>query len=1047
MLATSAIPSLADPVQGKESVESLSAEGDSVSDQADGRDNSEAEGAYDADSTESTDLKDDESDIADPDSLPSEPLNKDTDDIDELEPVTNFVPNHPFTATSMLGQNINNRVQVVLIYAIHTAADKSLGLDVSGGRAYIRTNVLIYDDRGAEHQKWYALRNSDGTISFVSYGTGRALDVEGNNWANQTNVQIHTPRFEDSQKWNIIDAGNGSCYIQHAESGKVLTMSGSSPSRGANLYIDQAVNSKMQQFTLDLVSDEPYKGDVLLCSDQDVKQVVTSSSSGNISLKTRTNGNDQIYTISASDRGGYYYLTNKNSGKRLSVSGDAREGVRVVESTPTGSSTQLWHVMKKSNGTYVFLTAQANHLCLAFEDGMAVLASYHYLDGQKFYLKNPDQTLYGGVHIIKSVKYPDRVFDVASGSVANDANIQSYNNNWTEAQQFKFERVPGVSGEVYYIFCVKSGLALGYQGSCVAGATVKQYNVTRDDSQKWVIKSDGDGSVSIHPYRNQNLAIDISGANVAIRSDILLYTYRGADNQKWYLGSRRINTCKLKGSNVVTVSGTKYDENSIGDDGMLYIFAKDNLAYRTTGQSPIGFSADGSNFTVNSSTLNAQSFINMEFFVGIKKDGQYYIESNGMYITNPEAAASKTFARTNPMNKKGLAIYWDTDKVNEAINTLHIKNATFNIPLAQLVAGGSYQYNYKGRTYGFNAGIPGFYKQRVAALNAAGVQVTVVVYADISTPSNLVTPTGRSFNPNEQLLVGMNAQEMGGRDRLEACFAFLADTFSDPSAHVDNFVIGNELDDPVSWNYCGEQVPIDKYVYWYTQVYRLAYNTMKSIWSNVEVYDSLDHVWNTTSRGARYYTARDFQDTFATQLKEEGDISWGLAFHPYCSPEQDPRFWNSPNYGLTQNATNTPTVTMWNLGSFATYCQNTYGKNHRIILSETGLSARYNGVDMEAQQAAACAYAYYITEMTNGVDNLTIHCYKDTPEEMAGGWYLGIRRSDGSARPSYNVLTYMDSKANGMRVTTPYVSQINGASSWTQLLPGLDINKFGDSRY
>ena len=83
---------------------------------------------------------------------------------------------------------------------------------------------------------------------------------------------------------------------------------------------------------------------------------------------------------------------------------------------------------------------------------------------------------------------------------------------------------------------------------------------------------------------------------------------------------------------------------------------------------------------------------------------------------------------------------------------------------------------------------------------------------------------------------------------------------------------------------------------------------MMSIWGNVKVYDSLDHVWTTTSRGPQYYTAKGFTDSLNTVLSGEGAINWNMAFHPYCSPELDPRFWNGAVYGLTHDCSTTPTI-------------------------------------------------------------------------------------------------------------------------------------------
>ena len=519
----------------------------------------------------------------------------------------------------------------------------------------------------------------------------------------------------------------------------------------------------------------------------------------------------------------------------------------------------------------------------------------------------------------------------------------------------------------------------------------------------------------------------------------------------------KVSSCTLTSANTIQLKGTTGDV--VGDDNKIYLFAVNPTNYRDIG-SPLASTGDGSSFTVSGSVNNIQNYINDEFFTGIKVDGKYHLTSNGMYITNPEKAAKKTFARTNPINKKGLAIDWSQSLVSEAINTLHVKHVAINIPLIQVVSvnsGSQPNFTYAGTQYRFNGVIASSFKDRVRELNKAGVQVTCIVYADAGMCSSFpeyVTPTGRGGQAAGAALVGMNAQEEAGRKKLEAAFAFLASTFSDSDAHVDNWVIGNELDNPVTWNYCGESLALDYYATLYSQVYRLAYNAMKSVWSNVRVYDSLDNVWTVTSRGSRYYTAKGFQDEFAKVIKGEGDIKWGLAFHPYCAPELDPRIWLYPQFATNDGAT-TPRITLYNIQVLPVYVNSKYGSGHPIILSETGINAVYNGKGYAYSQAAAMAYGYYKVEMTSGLDNLIIHTYKDTAGEMAGGWYLGICKQDGTKRAAYHVFANMDGKTNGPKYTT--VNKYGGKTlvqiidssktKWSQLIPGFSMSGFQDKRY
>ena len=109
-------------------------------------------------------------------------------------------------------------------------------------------------------------------------------------------------------------------------------------------------------------------------------------------------------------------------------------------------------------------------------------------------------------------------------------------------------------------------------------------------------------------------------------------------------------------------------------------------------------------------------------------------------------------------------------------------------------------------------------------LTAAGVEVTGVIYMQSvgasSEYAQYITPTGRDAASQGATLAGMNATEAGPRKKLEALFACLADAFSDPDCQIGNWVIGNEVDNPVNWNWCGG-ISEDQYIQQYADVYRM----------------------------------------------------------------------------------------------------------------------------------------------------------------------------------------------------------------------------------
>ena len=957
------------------------------------------------------------------------------------------------------GDRLHNAGELVSggLYVIRSAAASQYVLDVQGGATEIRTNIQLHKYNDTNAEKWFVLTNRDGSYTFISASAGQAVDLADSYAADGSNLQIYTANFEASQRWILRDAGSGSYFICHAQSGLPVTIAGGY-ANGTNIALGSSYTDACR-FTFEKLTPEDLSGTWLLQCAED-SALTAGITGGELRLTKKTGADTQRFSVSLQSNG-YYTITALSDNRRLALdpSAKAGRGIRLVSGTT--DDYQYWRLVRSEDGTVIIFSKAAPHVCLQIsgaltEGSLFESGNFDKTAGQTLRFVDPDKGTFSGSFVVRSAKYPDRVLDIASGSLDDGANVQSYNNNWTEAQVYEFRKALKTDDTVYYIISRKSGKALACDGTPANDVNVIQTTLTGADNQKWVITGEADGTVSISPYSNTALALDIAGGSLDYRVNVRVHKANKTAAQKWYLSSNKITACELTGTTTLTVTAENQDTGVTGDDGKVYLFAVDPTTYTVGSRQPVASAAAGSTMTFTFKGFNKQAHVNEEYFTAILLNGVYRLNSNGMYITNPEAASTKTIARTQPLNKKGLAIYWSQDKVQEAINTLHVKNVAMNLPLVTLLQGSGASYNYNGKTYYFNSGVSTYYKDRIRELTAAGVQVTVVVYADssiLNAYSEYVTPTGRGGS-STATCYGMNAQETEPRDKLEAAFAFLAETFSDADAHVDNWVIGNELDDPVHWNYCGTGLALETYTTLYAQVYRLAYNTMMSIWGNVKVYDSLDHVWTTTSRGPQYYTAKGFTDSLNTVLSGEGAINWNMAFHPYCSPELDPRFWNGAVYGLTHDGSTTPTISMYNIDALTTYVANKFGSDHAIILSETGINAYINGVSAENEQAAAIAYAYYIAEYTAGVDNLIIHCYQDTAGEAAGGWHLGLKRADGSIRLAYNVMAFMDSTRQGLTWTqnskqggATLVSRINNAKAWTDLIPGFDINTFGDSRY
>lgn len=121
-------------------------------------------------------------------------------------------------------------------YAIKSAANGSIALDVKGASTANKANVQAYAWNNTGAQKWKLTRNSDGTYTVVNCVSGKALDVAGGTAASGTNVWQYTKNGSAAQKWHIADAGNGTFYLESALN-RNLVLGYTSASNGGNAQL------------------------------------------------------------------------------------------------------------------------------------------------------------------------------------------------------------------------------------------------------------------------------------------------------------------------------------------------------------------------------------------------------------------------------------------------------------------------------------------------------------------------------------------------------------------------------------------------------------------------------------------------------------------------------------------------------------------------------------------------------------------------------------------------------------------------------------------
>lgn len=394
---------------------------------------------------------------------------------------------------------------------------------------------------------------------------------------------------------------------------------------------------------------------------------------------------------------------------------------------------------------------------------------------------------------------------------------------------------------------------------------------------------------------------------------------------------------------------------------------------------------------------------------------------------------SSSYYRTETRTKKGLQEAFSYSGVYE---DLGISHTLINVCINRLLDG-NVPYTYHGKTYYFNY-IPDLSTETVTEFNQNDVGVTVVLLLqmdDISRKYNLIH-TG-ALNNTSKLYYGWNVYDPQAAETLAALMDFLANAYGREDCHIDNWVVGNEVNMPNAWNYTGT-TNLETNVDIAARSFVIVNDAIKRYNSGAKAYLSLDHSWTHNDEG-RGIAGKAFLDAFAVKIEELSEgIDWNIAYHLYAPIMTESNIWSS-RYAAryTPESIDADFISAKNLNILTDYVKENFGEKVRIILSEQGFTV-YGG--QEAKQAAAIAYTYYAAEFNDMVDATMFRSLKDASVEMADRFYFGLQNSDGSQRMSYNVFKYMDTEE--WEIYTADCLDTMGIDLWNELVTYFDGERF-----
>lgn len=457
----------------------------------------------------------------------------------------------------------------------------------------------------------------------------------------------------------------------------------------------------------------------------------------------------------------------------------------------------------------------------------------------------------------------------------------------------------------------------------------------------------------------------------------------------------------INGSNVVITVNTGTVPAT--DDNIYHLYVQNIWENGTQGtekqQQPAGTTAT---FTLPLNKDSADSLLYKKFTVVSNVGGVLTQLSNTGFITNPEAIATKTQSRDDSGFR---GILPDSGMIVNGLGSIKAIGATemsYNLFTSQFLGSGI-SYKFQGKTYNYDRNIVGGYDMLVKRAEEAGIIISMVVLCDPplqNSAPQYVHPQSRGLASNYYMF---NTADSNA-EALEAFASFLADRYP----QIDNWIIGNEVNAVDLWNGFGGNVANDLtgFTKAYTDEYRVFYNAIKSSNANAKVFVATDQEWE-SDNVAIHYGVKNFLTEINRQIKEGGDIHWGLSNHPYNFPLYEPNIAAlKAKPQVTHDFNTSRYVTMENIEILTDFmCQKEFldpnGTVRPILLSEVGYTSSAAMGGNEQLQAADIVYALNRAARNQYIEGIVINRQKSDPGEIAAGLDYGLLNTDGSQKLAY----------------------------------------------
>ncbi len=323
-----------------------------------------------------------------------------------------------------------------------------------------------------------------------------------------------------------------------------------------------------------------------------------------------------------------------------------------------------------------------------------------------------------------------------------------------------------------------------------------------------------------------------------------------------------------------------------------------------------------------------------------------------------------------PAGKKGILISGQEPEYLQDLSDLGIQQAICNIGTDQVI---------------------GAYGVLASYCKSRGITMTMIVINRAG--AGELVPTSQAVQGvGAQGTYGFNVLTDSGKAAVRDYAKRLAALYHDS---VSNWVIGNEVNDAVAWDFNGI-MDIDAHAETYAEAFRIFYEEIKKANPEARVFIPFDMRWKAAA-GTGYYTVSEYLPKLNARLK---DLDYGIAWHAYPV-----HYFTKPEFldddGITEDINTTPNINLKNIHLLTDYLQkpemlSPAGSVRHLLLTEQGFtSACENG---EARQAQAIRDAWSIVQANPYIEGFYLSRQVDAAPQVAAGGAFGLWTRDPSAR-------------------------------------------------